>query len=187
MFGKCVVNVFLLVGFLVLSVCGSQQFVGIGVVVFVLGFVISGIFCSSFGVYQFSFSGVGSVIKQVSVQCLGVQVIEVGGLSFKSNNYGYYVDSLNNILWMWVMFDVINISDQFFVVLIFILVDIEGVGGIIGIMVFKNVCYFDGSDVLSCVLLLVFDLLNDFKMVVKIQLFCDFDSGSVQVNLFVGL
>ncbi|MHA0036361.1 hypothetical protein ACXXDK_16420 (plasmid) [Deinococcus sp. PESE-38] len=137
--------------------------------------------------YQLSLSGAGSAIKQASVQRLGAQATEVGGLSFKSNNYGYYVDSSNNTLRMWATFDVTNTSDQPLAAPTFIPVDTEGAGGTIGTTAFKNVRYFDGSDASSRAPLLAFDSSNDPKTAVKTQLLRDLDSGSVQVNLPAGL
>ena len=187
MSGKRAANALLLAGLLALSACGSQQPTGTGAAVPAPGPVTSGTSRSSLGVYQLSLSGAGSAIKQASVQRLGAQATEVGGLSFKSNNYGYYVDSSNNTLRMWATFDVTNTSDQPLAAPTFIPVDTEGAGGTIGTTAFKNVRYFDGSDASSRAPLLAFDSSNDPKTAVKTQLLRDLDSGSVQVNLPAGL
>lgn len=187
MFSKRAANLLLIGGLLTLSACGQQNPVGTAPEPTSPGAVTPK---ASLGVYQLSLTGQGQAITQATVGRVGglqAQAAETTGLSFKSNNYGYYADQATGTLRMWATFDVTNNSGQDLAAPTLVPVDTDGAGGTIGTTAFKNVRYFDGSDASSRAPLLSFDESNDPKTTVKSPLLRNLDSGSIQVNLPVGM
>ena len=188
MSSKRAANLLLMGGLLALSACGPQNPAGITVPDSSAPVAVTP--KASLGVYQLSLTGQGRTITQASVGRVGglqAQAAETTGLSFKSNNYGYYTDQATGTLRMWATFDVTNNTGQDLKAPTLVPVDTDGAGGTIGTTAFKNVKYFDGSDASSRAPLLNFDESNDPKTTVKSPLVRDLDSASIEVNLPAGM
>ncbi len=140
------------------------------------------------GLYQLSLTGGQSGLSQATVSRVGfsTQGLEAGGLSFKSNNYGTYIDQVTGTLHMWATFDVTNNSTQSLAAPTFMPVDTEGQTATIGATAFSNLKYFDGSDASSKATSLNFDTSSDPKTTVNTPLITNLDSGDIQVNLPAG-
>lgn len=140
------------------------------------------------GLYQLSLTGANGGAKSASIQKVGfgTQGAEVTGLTFKSSNYGTYVDQATGTLHMWATFDVTNNSAQALAVPTFIPVATTGTTTTIGGTAFKNLKYFDGSDASATASSLSFDTPNDANAAVKTPLVNNLDSADIQVSLPAG-